>query len=300
MELIPILSTIILVATIATFILAVAAYILYKIRERRARAGRSASNAATVTVDTPVVMPGHTLVAPTPAVAMLGAAPTAVPSMAPSYALPANAPAPAYGASAYGTVPTPYGADAYGAPAYASPYDADPYGTAPQGYAFPEGYGAQGLPPLAMDTNADGRADTVYEPRPTYTDATGAAAAYTPAPDAYGSYTPAGRPAYEAPPANAVPPGSLFYELTSQGMTPVVQPAAPTFQAYPTLPPPQAPASVQQALAAEQQHREALGAAHARLAGEQARLNAAEDASRDRSDALRKNPAGTGGGLAWL
>ena len=37
MELVPILSTIILVGTIATFILAVAAYILYKIRERRAR-----------------------------------------------------------------------------------------------------------------------------------------------------------------------------------------------------------------------------------------------------------------------
>lgn len=36
MELIPILSTIILVATISTFILAVGAYILYKIREGKA------------------------------------------------------------------------------------------------------------------------------------------------------------------------------------------------------------------------------------------------------------------------
>jgi len=35
MELIPILSTIILVATICTFMLAIGAYILYKIRERR-------------------------------------------------------------------------------------------------------------------------------------------------------------------------------------------------------------------------------------------------------------------------
>lgn len=35
MELIPILSTIILVATICTFILAIGAYILYKIRERK-------------------------------------------------------------------------------------------------------------------------------------------------------------------------------------------------------------------------------------------------------------------------
>lgn len=35
MELIPILSTIILVATISTFLLSIGAYILYKIRERR-------------------------------------------------------------------------------------------------------------------------------------------------------------------------------------------------------------------------------------------------------------------------
>ena len=37
MELIPILSLIILVATISTFIFAVGAYILYKIRERQGR-----------------------------------------------------------------------------------------------------------------------------------------------------------------------------------------------------------------------------------------------------------------------
>ncbi|HVO75507.1 MAG TPA: hypothetical protein VMT35_15870 [Ignavibacteriaceae bacterium] len=37
MELIPILSTIILAATAATFILAIGAYILYKIRERRVK-----------------------------------------------------------------------------------------------------------------------------------------------------------------------------------------------------------------------------------------------------------------------
>lgn len=41
MELVPILSTIILVGTIATFILAVFAYILYKIRERQGRAGQA-------------------------------------------------------------------------------------------------------------------------------------------------------------------------------------------------------------------------------------------------------------------
>ena len=36
MELIPILSTIILVATISTFVLAVGAYILYKVQEGKA------------------------------------------------------------------------------------------------------------------------------------------------------------------------------------------------------------------------------------------------------------------------
>jgi len=40
MELIPILSLIILVSTISTFILAVGAYILYKVRERRGRAAK--------------------------------------------------------------------------------------------------------------------------------------------------------------------------------------------------------------------------------------------------------------------
>ena len=39
MELIPILSLIILVATISTFILAVGAYILYKVRERKGKKG---------------------------------------------------------------------------------------------------------------------------------------------------------------------------------------------------------------------------------------------------------------------
>ncbi len=46
MELIPILSFIILVATVSTFILAVGAYILYKIRERKGRVGKVAEPAA--------------------------------------------------------------------------------------------------------------------------------------------------------------------------------------------------------------------------------------------------------------
>ena len=56
MQLVPILSTIILVGTIATFILAVAAYVLYKIRERRAREEG--------TVQTQYVQEPHVLVTP--------------------------------------------------------------------------------------------------------------------------------------------------------------------------------------------------------------------------------------------
>ncbi|MFA7289398.1 MAG: hypothetical protein WC055_11030 [Melioribacteraceae bacterium] len=50
MELIPILSLIILVATISTFILAVGAYILYKVRERRG---------LTADAPQPAVVPGE-------------------------------------------------------------------------------------------------------------------------------------------------------------------------------------------------------------------------------------------------
>ena len=59
MELIPILSTIILVATISTFLLAIGAYILYKARERRGQiavAPRQAEVRAEIV--TPVGMPG--------------------------------------------------------------------------------------------------------------------------------------------------------------------------------------------------------------------------------------------------
>jgi Na+-transporting NADH:ubiquinone oxidoreductase subunit NqrC len=56
MQLVPILSTIILVGTIATFILAVAAYVLYKIRERRAHEDGA--------VQTQYVQEPHVLVTP--------------------------------------------------------------------------------------------------------------------------------------------------------------------------------------------------------------------------------------------
>jgi len=59
MELIPILSLIILVATISTFVLAVGAYILYKIRERKGKIA---------TASQPAAIPGE-MIAPAPLMA---------------------------------------------------------------------------------------------------------------------------------------------------------------------------------------------------------------------------------------
>ena len=56
MELIPILSLIILVATISTFILAVGAYILYKVRERKGRTGAAEQPAS---IDAELVTPSR-------------------------------------------------------------------------------------------------------------------------------------------------------------------------------------------------------------------------------------------------
>ncbi len=302
MEIIPILSTIILVATIATFILAVAAYILYKIRERRARSGGARPMEAVAAT------PTHTLVAPSQMLALPQA----------------------YGPGvSYGGQPG-YGQQMLNAP---PPYP-----------GLDTGYGAQGLPPMAIDTNADGRPDTVYEPRPTAHDAYGAPTAYQPSADAlppygmtreieaqrytppmpaaapygapaygtqpysaqpYGTPTPMApvAPVYAAPqaPVAALPPaptsGGLFYEITGQGLTPV----APAMPATPGLPvyPPALPPAVPPAYAAEQ----ALATERARLQTiEQAqdRLADAEDASRARADALRQQRRdGDGPGLAW-
>lgn len=63
MELIPILSLIVLVATISTFILAVGAYILYKIRERKGKAAQApqpSSIPAELISPTPVIAEQHT------------------------------------------------------------------------------------------------------------------------------------------------------------------------------------------------------------------------------------------------
>lgn len=60
MELIPILSMIILVATISTFILAVGSYILYKIRERKAQVSAAPRPAVyQAEVISPVALPGE-------------------------------------------------------------------------------------------------------------------------------------------------------------------------------------------------------------------------------------------------
>lgn len=63
MELIPILSLIVLVATISTFILAVGAYILYKVRERKGKAAQApqpSSIPAELIAPTPVIAEQHT------------------------------------------------------------------------------------------------------------------------------------------------------------------------------------------------------------------------------------------------
>lgn len=63
MELIPILSTIILVATISTFILAVGAYILYKVQEGRAdKLARQKINTEKAEVVEPASIGGRQLV----------------------------------------------------------------------------------------------------------------------------------------------------------------------------------------------------------------------------------------------
>lgn len=84
MQLVPILSTIILVGTIATFILAVAAYVLYKIRERRAREEG--------VVQTQYVQEPHVLVAPqqTTLAAPMQQAPATNVYVAPSMAAPSQ------------------------------------------------------------------------------------------------------------------------------------------------------------------------------------------------------------------
>jgi len=68
MELIPILSTIILVATISTFVLAVGAYILYKVQEGKAdRVVRKGIETEQAEVMEPADLGGRKLILETPA-----------------------------------------------------------------------------------------------------------------------------------------------------------------------------------------------------------------------------------------
>lgn len=100
MELIPILSLIILVATISTFILAVGAYILYKMRERKGR----------VTPAQPATIPAE-LVAPTPMMVEQRMAQTGRRSYAEEYQqrepMPEYQRQPAYGPPAESYAPGP-------------------------------------------------------------------------------------------------------------------------------------------------------------------------------------------------
>jgi uncharacterized protein (DUF58 family) len=83
MELIPILATIILVATISTFFLAIGAYALYKIRERR---GEQVEIQAPSTVQAEVLTPEVIYEqSQTKEAARAPAAPTFEPSRVPSY-----------------------------------------------------------------------------------------------------------------------------------------------------------------------------------------------------------------------
>lgn len=105
MELLPILSTIILMATVATLILAVAAYVLYKLRERRKR---------TVSSERAAAPQPHLLTAP---------APLALPAARPAvfdYATPAHE-APRYGTPAEPSRRREADYDSEYAPAYAQP-----------------------------------------------------------------------------------------------------------------------------------------------------------------------------------
>ena len=221
MDLVPILSTIILVATLATLVLAVIAYFLYKSRERRAR------TAAAQRRDTVMAQPLDTADAHTLVVPQYGEP------------LPALQAAPAY---------TPTMAALAAAPM------------------------------MAVDTNFDGHADTLYAPSAT--------AAAMPVAQ---SYTAREHP-YEppvVPPPPAAPASSMFYEYTQGNLVPVdrATPVAPTMANLGADP-----------YAAQQAHLDA-----ARAQAERAERGAEQtqdrlDRAQDRLDAQRRRDDG----LAWL
>ncbi|MBE2185790.1 MAG: hypothetical protein IAE99_03340 [Rhodothermales bacterium] len=168
MDIVPILSTIILVATLATLVLAVIAYFLYKSRERKARA------AAAERRDPVMAMP------------MMAADNSA-------YAMPGYAQPPAQ-------------------PAYV-----------PTMAALPAG------PPMAVDTNRDGRMDALYAPTvPVDPYAMPVAQSYTARAAMPDPVVPVA-PAVPVAPSASVAPGSMFYEYTQGSLVPPeAAPVAPT------------------------------------------------------------------------
>ena len=168
MDIVPILSTIILVATLATLVLAVIAYFLYKSRERKARA------AAAERRDPVMAMP------------MMAADNSA-------YAMPGYAQPPAQ-------------------PAYV-----------PTMAALPAG------PTMAVDTNRDGRMDTLYAPAMVADPyAMPVAQSYTARAAMPDPVVPV-VPAVPVAPAASVAPGSMFYEYTQGSLVPPeAAPVAPT------------------------------------------------------------------------
>lgn len=128
MELVPILSTIILVATIATFILAIAAYILYKARERKARQNVAERREALAMQEQP-----HMLVTPQGAPAgMLGGEPRYI-GQGTGYVDPSN--------QVYRAPEALPPASATGYGNYSQPQQAPPQHALPPPYSAPATYG---------------------------------------------------------------------------------------------------------------------------------------------------------------
>ena len=146
MELVPILSTIILVGTIATFILAVAAYVLYKVREAQGRKAKAAAAANAPAGEAPPPEP-HMLVSPAGAPA--GALPGPPMMNDQMYLAPNGEPMMDYGQmkgmqNQYGP-PTQYGDPNYGA-GMTTP---GPYDQQAQSY-YPTQYGQPTYDPNQM------------------------------------------------------------------------------------------------------------------------------------------------------
>ena len=264
MELIPILSTIVLVMTIATCILAVAAYFLYKARERKARKARDNGTAPAVVE---MQEEPHMLVAPQ------GSAPVAALSQGQG----------AYnGDQRYLSAPSQQPADGY----YGEQqrYEEQPYAymqqpngnvqqqqssAAPGGFDYDDR--RRDRQPERSWSNAD---EQMEQPEP--------------------------RPFDRQPQQQS---GSMFYEYTNDGFIPVDAQQQPRRQALPPAPPPVPTSSSAEAAQhyASRQQAEADGAQafayEQRAEAEQAQRQAAQmQQQAERRDDNRQQEEG----FAWL